>query len=745
MSTITSQDYLARLQYWVKAAERAIYQPGGESRVACYGPGSHGHWSLQANNTAFGGLAVLAADPDYDEKEAGVSRSTLLDYAMKLLRFALESHTSGSGTAFDGESWGHSWISALCIERMMHGIEAINENLTDEDWASLRTMLVSESDWLLENYPVRGAIDAGTGGNKPESNIWNGIIMHRTAMMYPDTPGASAYRERGTELLLNGISIPADADSDQMIDGKPLSEWHVGPNFTESFALNHHSYLNVGYMVICLSNIAMYHFTCRSRGVTPPEALYHNVPQLWELIRQCTFPDGRLWRIGGDSRVRYCYCQDYLIPAWMLMQDRYGVKECDSLEEGWLGIVRQEQEHNNDHTFLSHRLQELERESPLYFHRLEGDKAVSLSMGAYWRRITNNFSAVPARTEESPTAGGWSDSFHGAMMQVGKNRRASWAWEACQKPAGMCLPPASSDMAEWQWNLAGKIEGCTSYNYAICGKHNDWKFEGGFCTCGEIEWHADKHACEGKQDEVSAAQSIAFAALPDDATVVVMQQAKTLNRIYLNSVKGLLCNIPNDIFNRSTRTYRTGTDTITLDGCIDAPSVVPLGSDSVTVDDKLTIRQIYGADSLSIHRPGRRQVAVHALHTPVHGRSGGNLYCDEICTPCITERRNYDAGVTLFDIAVVVSTDVSSREWNCRQLDVAEEQIRSVMVRGADEKTYVVLANFSDLSTTVSLHSQCEGIGTLRGINCNEEVSSVSGGIELSAFEMKLFVMDYNG
>jgi hypothetical protein len=55
----------------------------------------------------------------------------------------------------------------------------------------------------------------------------------------------------------------------------------------------------------------MLHFTCLQKEWHAPEALYHHCRELWDLVKSLTFPDGRILRIGGDSRVRNAYCQDY--------------------------------------------------------------------------------------------------------------------------------------------------------------------------------------------------------------------------------------------------------------------------------------------------------------------------------------------------------------------------------------------------------------------------------------------------
>ena len=69
---------------------------------------------------------------------------------------------------------------------MMHAVDAIYELMTDRDREMLRKVLISESDWLLKEWPVVANPASEPTHNRPESNIWNGALLHRTAMMYPD-------------------------------------------------------------------------------------------------------------------------------------------------------------------------------------------------------------------------------------------------------------------------------------------------------------------------------------------------------------------------------------------------------------------------------------------------------------------------------------------------------------------------------------------------------------------------------
>ena len=144
---ISSMDYCRHLGKWVKASERFLYTPPERPDLECYGTG-YDSWGVQTNQKAFAAFAVLAGRPESDLRKLGLSRAFLLEHALKLLRFSLESHLVGSFKCTDGKKWGNTWISALGIERMMHGIESIEAHIEANDRKLLKNVLISESDWL---------------------------------------------------------------------------------------------------------------------------------------------------------------------------------------------------------------------------------------------------------------------------------------------------------------------------------------------------------------------------------------------------------------------------------------------------------------------------------------------------------------------------------------------------------------------------------------------------------------------
>lgn len=727
---------LRLLHAWTGYAQRWLHRLPGPAGLTCYGTGAHGHWALQAHDTAFTGYAILASAPDADTAPARLSQDELAATALSLYRYTFQSHHDGGGAAVDGKTWGHSWISILGVERMMHGVRAIYPLLTADDLERMQRVLLSEADWLLNSCQVKAGL---TQNNEPESNMWNGAFLHRVARLYPDASNTTGYLEKGTSFLTNAISHPEDIDDNRMIDGKPLKAWHIGPNFTSTYGCNHHGYLNVGYMVITLSNLAMFHFACKEEGWTPPSALYLHARKLWQLVKTCTFPDGRLWRIGGDSRVRYCYCQDYAIPVWCFARDVFGDTDAAGFYATWLPQVAAEAATNGDGAFLSRRLRKLEEAAPLYTTRLEGDRVCSLGMAIAWGQSAD---AAPADAVTAPLTA-WQDDLHGASLVREEKRFASWCWQASEPPQGMCLPPDGSDLAEWRHGLSGQLRGVGIVNDRRVCRHTDTRFDGGFATCGRVALTTDVFIGEGETEDEFATIDLAYAALPDGRTAVGLQRAVLLHRTVVRECKGLYLLLPNDCFNGYARRIATASGLRTLQGRPRHGACIRTSSRWLSVDDKLSVLGLYGGDEILLNQPHEPQIDIRSWkHQSNAGDPGGLLYADEICLgTCDDTSALWDAG-TLFDIGFAIRTAASAAEteaWShtpSQRLEPLDGQpaVRAVRVSGADGHDYLVAANFAEetlaLRLVIDTAAQPEAVdgGTPPSCQRDELALNLNGG-----------------
>jgi len=701
---------LTLLNNWAKASENYWSTIPGHPEWGVYGTGYNG-WGVQTTQKY---LAALAALAHYGNNAPGIDVEWAKDRALAALRFNLASHTSGEFHCTDNSQWGHTWISALGIERMMFGVHLLQPHFTDQDKEALQKVLISEADWLLTNYH-RGkeiGIKAGqwnnSGCNDPESNIWNGALLWRVAQMYPFHQNADDWKERAHCFLINGVSIPDDAQDTKTIGGKPVCERYIGANFFPNYALDHHGYLNVGYIIICASNAAMLHFDLKTAGLKRPESLDHHQADLWKVLRRMIFADGRLARIGGDTRVRYTYCQEYLLPALLYAGDQLNDEHALSLAESQLELIQKEADDAGDGSFYGNRLRELKKQSPHYYTRLESDRACALAMLLAYQDFVES-PAKPQQPFEQSVRGSWCEPEHGAALHRSETRFASFSWRAFGLAQGLCLPPDDGHLAEWEHNLAGSVEFVNhpqdTKNHRRLENYHIDEFAGGFITCGKIIEGVDVSMAEGWRGTDSAIHQIAFAALPDGHTVIGLQHCRMNDRRgYVAQVKGMQFNLPNDLYNEYSRELITGSDKSTFTSPPLTEECFSLSGKWTNIENKIGLVGLYGADNFTIHRhPERRAGALQSLFT------------EEICFPGIIETMKFEANEIILDAgwAVISSADADAAKYfyTAQQkvlLAGKFENARAVRIEALNQKIYYVLANFGEVEISIPVDIFCE-------------------------------------
>jgi len=680
----------ALLQRWLPAAKQHLYTAADQPEMTCYGTGESYHWAIQTNGNAFAALASLAVSPNLNEQDIGMSREELRELALRLLRFNLHTHKCADKLCTNGQQWGKSWISGLSLERTRHGVDALLEYLTEEDSLALRRVMIAESDNLLDDYPIHAGYDFYE--NRPESNLWNGSLLLRTALDYPDAPRRDEYLEKATRFFVNGISIPADAESTQVYNGKTVKEMFVGANFTENYSLNHNGFQNMGYAALAISNIGFLHFSAKKHGWKLPPEVYSHVADLWNVLKHFFFEDGRFIRIGGDNRVRYCYCQDYAVPAWLFIWDLLGDPLALQFEQRWQKLIDFEARQNPDGSFLSARLQKMALDSPFYYTRLEGDRAVSTSYSLFWREAGLLRSPEPQLPEKpAPDIFSWQDERHAATFDKNPRRICSLTFDSAARPVALCLPAHRSDMAEWLTNLSGELL-TSSVAESAMYKDQHQLLPGGFVNSGAVLWTEKTPHGEGELEAVYARHALAMAALPDGASAIILQHAVTTRRVYLRRVKGMGCKMPNDLYNGKTRLYASAEGELRLSGYPGREETIRLKSSWLNVDGCLSFLRAYGGDGMVIYRPADQQIRVLDYpHT--------SLYADELCTQFEDVNAFFPCGSVVLDTGFAVTVGLSAEQTaqsagNIQQLALGE-QLRGVALRGIDGIRYALVANFS--------------------------------------------------
>lgn len=684
------------LTCWAHAAEEYWGGMADDPAIGCYGPG-YLHWGVQSNLNYVAALATLATvDPTADGHR-------WRQRSFSAFRHALVTHVTGSRSGADGKPWGNSWISMLGIERAMHGLAHLQDDLSPGDRDAFRRLLVSEADWLLN--PCRGrhaGVSAGLwndeGRNHPESNIWSGCLLWRVAELFPEEKNAAAWREQAHRFWVNGVSIEADADDSTLVAGYPVSDWYVGANFFPNYALDHHGYLNIGYMIICVSNAAMLHFDLKQAGAVPPESLYRHQADLWRVLRRFVFGDGRLARIGGDSRVRYAYCQEYLLPSLMFAADCHRDPHALGLAGRQIELMEQETS-GGDGFFYGERLSWLRRNNPHYYTRLESDRACVLAMLLNYLPLVNS-PPEPEETFDASVAGGWVEQAHGAVMHRSPARLASFAWRAHGLTQAMCLPPEDSGLAEWGLNLCPEVRflgddgaGC---HRRLLG-YDIQSFDGGFVTCGAVMEGVSVSINEGASCTDQAVTHLAFAALPDDRTCLCLQYvvAAADRTVYLAEMKDLHGVIPNDTFNHYRRTIHSAVGRRVLQSPPDCDTVMEIEGSWINFDDRLGIVALRGADRILLNRSVQRRAGQYQ-----------SLFVEEVCLHVHRGVARCRYGEILSDVGFAVLSGATAPETsrvNGGAIPLGGDALRGIWVEAADGKRYALLANFAQVAQTVTV------------------------------------------
>jgi hypothetical protein len=694
----------ALLSGWMSYAEKDWHNLPGEKGLGCYGAG-YQSWGVQTNQKYLGAMAVLAA-----QGGAGVSRQKARDRALAALRFSMFSHQSGRGACTDGRKWGYGWISALGIERMMHGVYLLEPHLTDEDKAGLRAMITGEAEWLLTEYPMVAGVWNASKKNKPESNLWNGCLLWRAGAMYPEHPHAGDWQEKGIGYLINAVSVASDAASEAMVDGKMVKDRHVGANFFPNYALDHHGYLNVGYMVICVSNAGILHFDLKRRGLKAPEALKHHQRDLWQVLRRMIFADGRLARIGGDTRVRYAYCQEYLMPALMYAQEELGEKHAGTLAAGMLGMMETEAKHNEDGSYYGERLAWLRGENPYYHTRLESDRASVLGFALAYPVEQGGAGEQQGKDGfEASVAGGWIEPEHGAVMDRNPARLASFSWRAHDMMQGMCQPPGDGHLCDWEFNLSGLVE-VAHHNIAkpteperkLLGS-GVWRFDGGFGTIGAVSEGEGSGLMEGWGSPGGLRHALAYVALADGRTVVGIQlcRAGAGRRVLVRRAYGLGMALANDLYNGFVRSLTGEKGVMTFQARAQGTVVRHMQSRYVHLEGKAGLLALTKGDTFDVFRKTERQ-----------GGPFKSLYVERIAVQGFDQWRWFNAGEAVLDTSWAVVSGAKREELakvieGSHFTETTSEVGRVARVRGVDGREHVVRAEFGE--KTLSLVYEVDG------------------------------------
>jgi hypothetical protein len=428
----------------------------------------------------------------------------------------------------------------------------------------------------------------------------------------------------------------------------------------------------------------------KAAGASRPQALDWHLDGLWRTCKRMVFPDGRLLRIGGDTRVRYAYCQDYALPAFLYAADHFNDPHALGLAQNLVGIFASDA--SADGSFFSARLSDLKQTSPYFVTRLESDRACVLAhLAAVLPRIRST--PPPSESTVTASAGAWHDPDHAAALVRSTRRVASVAWRAKGLAQVLCLPPEVSNLADWRENLTGTVRfiGETESMKLFRDLKHAWvqPFSGGFLAGAEITEGIGASMPENWTGTYAATSRIAVVALPDDASVVCLRlTVNGAQRAYVRLTQGLRLLVPNDLFNGKRRTIASTLGEQIVTSPAEADSEIDLGGAWACVDDHIGAVGLYGAERMTLHRSREARGGMYR-----------SLHVDELSWGLDASTRSIRPGATILDggwLALCgdrAITSTCAAEHVGARKDDGSSGLRMVSVHGRDHHQYVILAN----------------------------------------------------
>ena len=256
------------------------------------------HW-IRPNTGTVEGLAFLYRFGDYDPDLVGVTREQLLPTIVGMMRYLVATHVSGDRVTGDGRPWGDAWQSAHWAQSMGRAAWWIWEDLPDDVRRGVRRVVAHEAARFVDASPPH-RIQHDT---KAEENAWNSQIFSVAVLLMPDDPHRAAWETAFQKWVISSFLRPADAQSSEIVDGRPVSEQFTGANVHDDFTLENHGMVHPDYMqTFGLSLGCALDF--RMTGREPPEALMYNVAGIYENLKWFVLPDGGfVYPSGQDWRL----------------------------------------------------------------------------------------------------------------------------------------------------------------------------------------------------------------------------------------------------------------------------------------------------------------------------------------------------------------------------------------------------------------------------------------------------------
>ncbi len=224
--------YLDCLEDLTLYAESQWHEVDGKPGMGYFGDGiSTGNAGIRGTCGMALAYATLAAAGRGD-------RERLVARVEAALRYAAETHVTGSTVCVDGQRWGDGWQTALWTGTLGMAAAILEEDLPPSLIGSCKRVVAHEADRLTRIPPPSGY----RGDSKAEENAWNSNAPALAAAWMSDDPRAEEWLATARRYLVNSYTVPDE-------DG-PLAEWITTTTLHPSYACENHGFFHPSYQLV---------------------------------------------------------------------------------------------------------------------------------------------------------------------------------------------------------------------------------------------------------------------------------------------------------------------------------------------------------------------------------------------------------------------------------------------------------------------------------------------------------------
>jgi hypothetical protein len=222
-----------------------------------------------------------------DNDSSSLQKKMWRDKAIGMARFILPTHHAGGVLCRDKKQWHDQWQSALWASTAGKGLWLLWDDLPpDLRWLTAR-MVADEADRFISINPPSQV----NNDTKAEENAWNSTVISLAACMFPHHPHSELWKQAAIRWAAGSFVRKQDLVDNPVVDGKPLSQWGVGPTLHDDYTLENHGRVHPDYMNtihLLLNQVELYSWA----GLQPPEALSFNTQNVYEVLKFLSLPDG---------------------------------------------------------------------------------------------------------------------------------------------------------------------------------------------------------------------------------------------------------------------------------------------------------------------------------------------------------------------------------------------------------------------------------------------------------------------